>query len=91
MIAWPPKDPDDVLDYSIDFSAILEADGDTLSAISWTFPIGLTKDSQAEASGVALVWISGGTDGVRYQIGCRATTTGGRTYDRTAELTVREA
>lgn len=91
MISWPAKDPDDVLDYSIDFSAILEADVDTIASVVWTFPAGLTKDSQGEDAGVAVVWISGGTAGTRYEIGCRLTTVGGRVYDRTAELSVREA
>lgn len=91
MIPWPPKDPDDVLDYSIDFSAILAADADTIGSVVWTFPAGITKDSQGEDAGVVVVWISGGTAGERYEIGCRLTTVGGRVYDRTAEISVRDA
>lgn len=91
MLAWPPKDPDDVLDYSIDWTPVLEVDGDTLAGATWDVPDGLTKDSDAIAGAKAVVWISGGEDGVRYEIGCKITTGGGRTYDRTVELVVRQA
>lgn len=91
MNLWPPKDPDDVLDYSIDWSAVLAQDADTIATIVWTVPAPLAKVSQAEAGSVAVVWISGGVDGTRYPIGCRLTTVGGRTYDRTFDLLVRTA
>lgn len=93
---WPAKDPDDVLDYSIDWSEQLEADGaegypDTISNVVWTVPAPLSKNSQTLGSGIATAWISGGEDGTRYEIRCRITTSGGRTYDRTVSLAVRQA
>lgn len=88
---WPAKDPDDVLDYPIDWSDVLALDEDTISTVTWTFPAGITKVSQTEDDTVAVAWISGGTDGVRYSIGCRIQTAGGRIYDRTFELSVRQA
>ncbi len=94
MQAWPAKDPDDVLDYSLDWSDVLAADAnDTIESVAWTIePAGeLTKDSQAEAGAISTIWLSGGEAGTRYEIGCLLTTTGGRTYDRTIELPVRQA
>lgn len=87
MKRWPYKDPDEVLDYEFDWSARL-AD-DTISAVTWTVPAGLTKDSQSVTGAVAVVWLSGGTDGEAYDIGCRVETAGGRTYDETIRLPVR--
>lgn len=88
---WPPKDPDDVLDYSIDWSAVLEADGDTISGVVWTFPDGLTKQSDSVEGSATFAWISGGADGARYSVGCRITTAGGRIYDRTMSISVRQS
>lgn len=93
---WPPKDPDDVLDFSIDWSEVLESDGlvgtpDTIATVTWTLPAGITKGSQAEALGIATVWISGGTIGSKYDVHCRMVSAGGRTYDRTVTLPVRRA
>ncbi len=93
---WPAKDPDDVLDFSVDWSEVLEADGpvgtpDTIVSVDWTVPSPLTKNSQAEALGIATVWIAGGELGGRYEIQCRLVTGGGRTYDRTVTLSVRRA
>jgi hypothetical protein len=89
MRQWPTKDPDETLDYSIDWSQVLAADDDTIDSVVWTIPVGLTKISQQEANGVATVWLSGGTQRLGgYVIACRLETTGGRTYDRSVRLAV---
>lgn len=88
---WSPKDPDDVLDYSIDWSDVLAADGDTIAGVAWTFPAGISKQSESVEGSATFVWISGGQDGSRYAIGCRVTTAGGRIYDRTIALSVRQS
>lgn len=91
MLAFPPKDPDDLLDYPVSWVDVLAADSDAIGSVVWTIPAGLTKTSESIASGVAVVWLSGGVDGTRYEIGCRMTTVAGRIYDRTIELVVRQA
>lgn len=53
------KDPDSVLDYEIDWSSWL-VDGDTIATSTWTFPAGLTKDSDTNTTTTATVWVSGG-------------------------------
>ena len=87
MKRWPFKDPDEVLDFEVDWSARIATD--TISSVTWTVPVGLTKTSQNLSGGIAVVWLSGGTAGQTYEIGCRVQTTGGRTYDETISLPVR--
>lgn len=89
MLQWPAKDPDETLDYAIDWSAVLAVDNDVISSVTWTLPAGFTKVSQAQASGVATVWIAGGAlSSTLYDIQCRMVTVAGRTYDRTVKLAV---
>ena len=42
-LEWDFKDPDEVLDYRVDWSARL--DGDTIASSTWEVLAGLTKDS----------------------------------------------
>jgi hypothetical protein len=86
MISWPFKDPNEVLDYEIDWAARIG--GDTISTVTWTVPGGITKNSDALAGDITVIWLSGGTAGTNYDIGCRVVTTGGRTYDETVTLNV---
>lgn len=81
---WPTKDPNAVLDYSIDWSDWL--DTDTISTSTWTVPTGLTKGTDTTSTTVTTVWLSGGTAGTTYEILNRITTAGGRTQDKTVKL-----
>ena len=83
-----PKDPDETLDYIVDWSARLGAD-DTISTSAFTVPAGLTKDSDDNTTTTATVWLSGGTLGETYEILNRVTTAGGRTYDQTLKLKIK--
>lgn len=87
-LTWPAKDPDEVLDYGIDWAARIEA-GDAIATVTWTFPAGITKSNEQLAGTVASVFVSGGTEAETYSIGCRVTTTGGRTMDETAKLKIK--
>ena len=83
------RDPDSVLDYSVDWSALL-GDGETLVSASWLVPAGLTLVSESLASPVATVWLSGGTVGQVYRVTSRVVTSGGRQDDRSFTLVVME-
>lgn len=88
MLSWPNKDPSDRLDYAIDWTAHLDT-GDTLSAVEWSVtPAGLTLGAHNEDGNKASVWIEGGLAGTTYTVTCRAVTTAGRQYDRSARLFV---
>ncbi|MDX0654222.1 hypothetical protein GOL39_18295 [Sinorhizobium medicae] len=89
-ISWTPvKDPDEVKDYSLDWSALLV--DDTISASTWTLAsgVGLTIGASSNTDTLSTVWLSGGTAGVNYELLNRVVTTGGRTYDQTVKLKVR--
>ena len=88
MNNWPIKDPDDVLDYSIDWTARLA--GDTISSSIWIVPAGITKDSDSNTDSISTIWLSAGTVGQRYNITNRITTVAGRTIDNTVSLIVQE-
>lgn len=83
------KDPDAVLDFSFDWSDWL-ADGETISTYVVTVADGLTKDSDAQASGVVTHWLSGGTVGTNYSVACKVTTNQGRTDERTDTICIRQ-
>jgi len=80
------KDPDAVLDYSIDWSAWLGTD--TIIVSTWTVPTGIVKASDSQTTTVTTIWLSGGTDGTAYSVVNRIVTAGGRTDDRTLIIEV---
>lgn len=84
----PDKDPNSVLDYSIDWSDWL--DTDTIATSTWTIPAGLTMGNETNSTTTVTVWLSGGTAGTTYTILNRITTAGGRTADQTFKIFVRE-
>jgi hypothetical protein len=83
------KDPNAVLDYAIDWSDWLEVD-DEIESAEWIVPEGITKDKQEESTSAAVIWLSGGTVGTKYNLTCRITTTEGRTDDRTICVKIKE-
>lgn len=84
--SWPDKDPDEVLDYEIDWTSRL--DGDTISSSTWTVPDGLTSSSNTNTDSTVTIWLSGGTVGTIYRVMNEITTTGGRTMDQTVNLKI---
>lgn len=82
------KDPDAVLDYSIDWSNWLGAD--TISTSTWSVPAGITKDSDTKTTTKATIWLSGGTDSSDYELTNRIVTISGRKDDRTITIKVRQ-
>jgi len=92
-LKWPPKDPDEILDYTIDWGGSVELPGrtfgDTILTAIFTVPVGLTKQSESHTPTTATVWLAGGTLGATYEILCRITTAGGRTMDQTTKLSIK--
>lgn len=82
------KDPDAVLDYTIDWSAWLVSD--TIATSDWSVQAGLTEDSDSNTTTTATVWLSGGAEGESYSVRNRITTAAGRTDDRTITIRVVE-
>ena len=83
------KDPDSVLDYTLDFTNWL-VDTDTISTIVVTADTGITVDSSSNTTTTATAWLSGGTAGTAYDVTYHVNTAGGRQVDRTIRIRVRE-
>jgi hypothetical protein len=88
-LSWPFKDPDDILDYYVDWSNALDEEGDTISSSTWIIPTGITKNSDTKADLVSAIWLSGGTIGQRYSLTNRIVTSGGRTMDQTVKIKIK--
>lgn len=84
------KDPAATLDYTVDWGGDDWLGSDTISAVSWTTPAGLTLASSSNTTTTATAWLGGGIDGQDYDVVCQITTTGGRIDERTIRLQVRQ-
>lgn len=82
-----PKDPNDVKDYSIQWSRHIGTD--VIASSSWIVPPGITKDSDTFNTTSTTAWFSGGTLDMDYSPTNRIVTTGGRTLDQTITIRVR--
>ena len=87
-LSWPYKDPDEVLDYELDWSTHLDT-GDTISSSTWTVPAGLTKNSDTNGDSTTTIWLQGGTEGTTYTLLNEIVTAGGRTEQQSVTLSVR--
>ena len=92
---WPDKDPDEVLDYSIDWKDSTDpvlTTSETITTSTWTVPSGLTKDSDSKTNTTTTVVLSGGTAKAKYQVANKIVTDNSpaRTYERTVNLKVKE-
>lgn len=84
------KDPQEVLDYTVDWGANILATGETISTSTWTVPSGITKDSDSKTSTTAVIWLSGGTADTDYDLTNKIVTSGSRTFERTITIGVRQ-
>jgi hypothetical protein len=87
MKRWPNKDPDEICDFSVDWTQRLA--GDTLQQSSWVLPTGLVKQSDSMLPTSTIIWLSGGDLGETYVLTNRVITMGGRTYDQSVRLRVK--
>jgi hypothetical protein len=91
LVVFPFKDPEEVLDYDLDWSSRL-TDGDTITASTWALsspPDAVLRiDSETETTTVTKVWLSGGTLGQVYNLTNHVTTAGGRQMEQTCQLVI---
>jgi hypothetical protein len=84
------KDPNAVLDYTVDFAAWLLPETDTISSATVT-GTDVTIDSSAVVGGTAVtMWVSGGAVGTTGNAVVRITTAAGRIDDRTVYFKIKE-
>lgn len=86
MLILPTKDPNEVLNYTIDWSDRLGTD--TLSGTPTVTVTGAVKDGQSNTTNAVTVKLSGGTAGTIAKIEARAVTAAGLTIEDTAVLLV---
>jgi hypothetical protein len=84
------KDPDAVLDYSVDWSAWLA--GDQIATSAWLLEQGALLEivTDTKTATKVTVWLRGGQKGTTYLVTNRIVTMGGRTDDRTITVKVED-
>lgn len=82
------KSDNEVLDYMINWATWLGAD--EISTSTWDVEVGLTEDSETETTTTATVWLSGGVDTTTYLVTNQIVTTGGRTAERSFNITIED-
>ena len=103
-LKWPNKDPDELTDYSIDWSRFIapatinsvrwyvdDADG-TKTELVASGPIvyGIQLVSATSTNTTATARMGLGTDNIKYKLYCNITTSDGLIFERTVFLRVRE-
>lgn len=89
-ITFPYKDPNEYLDYTLDWTARVTTD-DAITSSTWMTPTsgGLTIASTSNASWTTTVWLSNGTIGITYQLTNRISTVFGRVMDQTCKIKIK--
>ena len=92
-VAWPCKDPGDVLDYVLDLSpAFIGNEGDNILDLDVTIipsaPGDLALNSVTADGASAVLWLSGGQAGTTYAVTVAAVSSSGRSLTRTVQLPV---
>lgn len=102
-LKWPDKDPDEQLDYSIDWSRYLG--DDTISSVVWYIEDAdgvkqewpgtivtneLQHISSSNTNTVATIQIALGNNNTTYTIYCEVTTSAGITTERKVRIRVQE-
>lgn len=100
---WPNKDPDETLDYSVDWSRWLS--GATISTVVWyvddsagaktaltagSTVNGLQNVAQTISNGVATINLGLGTNNTEYKIYCRMSDNSGNIAERVVRLRIKE-
>lgn len=82
------QDPAAVLDYSIDWSAIVGDDPIVISV--WVVPMGLTIVQDTYSATHTVVWVTGGEVDAMYDITSHIVTAAGREDERTITILIKD-
>ena len=88
MKTWPPKDPDEYLEYGFNWSKELKG-GATIASSMWFVPEGITAENDEFSPVVTKIWLSGGTLFERYELTNRVVTSRGEIMDQTARIRIK--
>jgi hypothetical protein len=85
---WPPKDPNELLDYSINWTNRLDR-GDIIVDSSWTVPSTIVRYANAFSQTLTTIWLSGGTvSSTPVAVTNQITTQGGRIMEQTVNIKI---
>ena len=84
------KQPGETLDYDVDYTDWFSNRTDTPASCVVTAEAGLTKVSDARTGNVVKIVLSGGTDGTKYKVTVRMTTTTGMVKEADFTVTIKE-
>jgi hypothetical protein len=87
-----PKDPQDEVDYSINWTKQLTELGvliDTIVASDWDVPDGIDMEDETFTDTRTVIWLSGGTAGSRYQLTNQITTANNPPRKLSQTITIR--
>ena len=103
-LKWPNKDPDELADYSIDWSRFITPA--TINSVTWSVDNadgvktelvpsgqvvhGIQLVSATNTDSVATARMGLGTDNIKYKLYCTITTSDGLIFERTVFLRVRQ-
>jgi hypothetical protein len=86
-VYWAPSiDPNERLDYKLDFTDALGAD--TIATVVWTVGTGLTKHTESNDNTSATIWLKDGVLGSTVTVTCKITTAGNRVFERSFKIKV---
>lgn len=93
LLAWPAKDPGDVLDYQLDIAAaLIGTDGDSIATldveVSPAQPGDLSLTASAADGTSAILWFSAGQPNTVYSVSVAIGTVNGRSIHRSIVLPV---
>lgn len=86
MLSWPAKDPREILDYQLDWSA--RVTNDTIAASDWSVPDGITMRKSMYSHKTTTIWLEGGAAGETYVLVNHIDTDGGRRMEQSVKLKI---
>lgn len=87
ILNWPDKDPQETLDYRLNWRARI-VPGDKIVSSTWSSPIGITQGVNVYSDYTTTLWLSSGTVGTTYTFTNTITTFAGRVMEQSVAVTV---
>lgn len=89
-LVWPPKDPQEVLDYVVNWAPRLRDETIVSSAFTIAAGANVSIVANSFSNTATTVWLAGGTHGRDARVTNSVTTSAGRTFEETVTLSIRQ-
>jgi len=90
-LSWPNKDPDDILDYGVDFTALINDPADVITSTTAVVAQGdVMIQSHTAAGQKTTTWLKGGTPGTPQSVRVHIVTQAGREVDQTVTQVIEQ-